>query len=313
MYASNSKTVVRGKVLFWRLLSGMALLLISAVPAPAQEVDGDFDGETQYVDKEGNARDIKEPTNKERKKVLELFVVGKATSKEDEQTFEDFAHFHLNAITLNKNASVLEGKRKELKKYLVMCGQKNRTVTDLHKRFNELTLTTCRQVAEDPKYPRAIRFNCMLMIGELDSEENVVGTPNSTVPWAAATTALMEIAGNEKQYVALRLGAVIALKRHTSLGVAASLQPQLAETLLKILGTPLGDEGNQGQIWLRLAAAEVLRDDRKQSQEEKKQPLLPVDQGKFAAALAAQVEDEQMPNWARARLAGELGKLKGNS
>jgi hypothetical protein len=147
----------------------------------------------------------------------------------------------------------------------------------------------------------------MLMIGELDSDENQPGTANSTVPWATATTALLEFAHNEKQYVALRLGAVIGLKRHTLLGVAPSVQPQLAEALLGVLGTPLGDENNQGQIWLRLAAADVLHEALK------RQPPLPVDQAKFAAALAARIDEEQMPNWARAKLAGELGKLQGRN
>ncbi|HEV3344463.1 MAG TPA: hypothetical protein VG125_29065 [Pirellulales bacterium] len=307
MHASNSKTVVRGKVLFGSLFSALALLLAAASAGSAQEVDGDFEGETQYADKEGNARDIKEPTSKERKKVDDLFTVGKASSKEEEQVFEDVAHYYVNALTLKKNISVLAEKRKELKtKYLGRAGQKNRAVTDLHTRLNQLTLTTCRQVGEDPKYPRAVRYNCMLMISELDSEEYQPGTSNSTVPWQTATTALLEIAGNEKQYVALRLGAVIGLRRHVSFGIAPSLQPQLVETLLGVLGTPLGDESNQGQIWLRLAAAEVLRED-------KKQPPLPVDQGKFAAALAARIDDEQMPTWARAKLAGELGRLNGNS
>ncbi|HWB11261.1 MAG TPA: hypothetical protein VG826_18675 [Pirellulales bacterium] len=307
MHASNPKTVV--PCILWRLLSAtsIALTLVSAIPALAQEVDGDFEGETQYLDKEGNPRDIKEPTSRDRRKVTDLFPAGKTSSKEEEQAVDDLAHYYINALTLKKNISVLAEKRKELKnKYLVPCGQKNRTVTDLHTRLNELTLTTCRKVAEDSKYPRAIRYNCILMISDLDSEEYQPGASNSMVPWPAATTALLEIARDDKQYVALRLGAVIGLKRHAGLSVAASLQPQLAEGLVGILATPIGDDSNpDGQVWLRLAAADVL-----DMAIEKK---IPVDAAKFAAALVARIGDEQMPNWARARLAGGLGKLNGRS
>jgi hypothetical protein len=308
MHASNSQKVVQRKIVSVHFLSVLAaaLLLLMRASALAQEIDGDFEGETQYVDKDGNSRDIKEPTNKDRKKVADLFAVGKASNKEEEQTFEDVAHHYVYALTLKKNIANLGDKRKELKaKYLLPAGQKNRTVTDLHQRLNELTLATCRQVADDPKYPRAVRYNCVLMIGELDAEEYQPGSPNSIVPWPTATTALLEIARDEKQYLALRIGAVIGLKRHAQVGLAAPLQPQLAETLLGISEAPLDESNKDGEAWLRFVAADVLNEAIKRQ--------IPVDPAKFATALVALIDNDSMPNWARAKVAGDLGKLPGPS
>jgi hypothetical protein len=115
------------------------------------------------------------------------------------------------------------------------------------------------------------------------------------------------MARDEKQYVALRIGALVGLKRHTTLGISPSVQPQLAEALLAILATPIAEESNpDGQIWLRLDAADVLHLAMGNKQ-------FPVDQAKFAAALVGQIDDERTPNWARAKLAGDLGKLTGRS
>ena len=284
-----------------------ALLALAAVrPLVAQEADGDFEGEKQYTAKDGTVRELKEPNSKERKKFTDLFVQGKTNNKEEEQIFEDAAHYYVYALTWKENATQLDHKRKDLKnKYLVQAGQKNRAVTDLHKRLNELTLTTCRAVAEDPKYPRVVRYGCALMIGELDSQEVQPGV-SAPVPLSEATSALIEMASDPKQHLAIRICAVIGLKRHTQFGIASALQPQMAEKMVGILDEPIGEGKDRiGQVWLRMDTADLL-----QAMVAKQ---IPVDQPKVATALMAIIADDTIPAWARAKLAGDLGKLDGKA
>ncbi|HVA49430.1 MAG TPA: hypothetical protein VNH11_23895 [Pirellulales bacterium] len=288
--------------------SAAALLLsvLAAGPVAGQEADGEFEGETEYVAKDGTRREIKEPSSKDRRKVIDLFNQGKSSNKDEEQAFEDLAHYYVYALTWKKNISTLADRRKDLKnKWLVPSGQRNRTVTDLHKRLNELTLTTCRQVAEDPKYPRAIRYGCVLMIAELDAQEIQPGV-SAPVPLPEATTALMEIVADAKQHLAMRICAIIGLKRHTQFGIAAPLQPQIADVMLGIIEKPVGEGKDRiGQTWLRLVAADLL-----QAMIAKE---IAVDQPKAAASLIALIGDDTLPNWARAKFAGDLGHLDGKS
>lgn len=290
------------------------LTLAAARPVAAQEADGDFEGEKQYVAKDGSTREIKEPNSRERKKFNDLFPVGKASSKEEEQLFEDIAHYYVYALTWKENASHLDQKRKDLKnKVLVPAGQKNRTVTDLHKRLNELTLTTCRAVAEDAKYPRVIRIGCVLMMGELDSQEVQPGV-SAAVPLPEATSALKEMASNPKEYLPLRILAVIGLIRQahppgappTAIGIAAPLQAQVVDSMLAILDEPVAERKQRtGQVWLRFRTAELL-----QVMASKQ---IPIDQSKLAAAVTTLIADETIPAWERARLAGELGRVDAKS
>ena len=309
MHARYVQTVVLSKIFtlgFLRLMAA-ALVLLPVAWASAQEADGEFEGETEYTDKDGNQREMKEPTSKARKKVTDLFSVGKASNKEEEQAFEDLAHYYVYALTWKKNISNLADRRKDLKnKCLVLAGQRNRTVTDLHQRANELTLSTCRKVAEDAKYPRAIRYNCMLMISELDAEEAQPGV-SAAVPLPAAITAMLEIASDTNQHIAMRLGAVIGLRRPVMLGIAPPLQPTLVDTLLGVLETPPGEGKDRiGQVWLRWEVANLLN----YAMTEKK---IVVDQARAATSLATLIADENTPTWLRAKLAGELGKLSGGS
>lgn len=289
--------------------SAAALLLALAVAQPVvgQEADGDFEGEKQYTAKDGSTRELKEPNSRERKKFTDLFVQGKTNNKDEEQIFEDAAHYYVYALTWKENATLLDQKRKDLKnKYLVQAGQKNRTVTDLHKRLNELTLTTCRAVAEDAKYPRVIRYGCVLMIGELDSQEYQAGMSQSSVPLPEATSALIEMVADPKQHLMNRIGAVLGLIRHAHFGIAAPLQPKLTEAMLGVFDEPLLEGKKRiGQAWLQFRIAQLL------NAVAAKQ--IAVDQAKLAAALISLIADDTLPAWERSILAGDLGRLDGKT
>lgn len=287
------------------LIVALVALLPGAVVF-AQQVDGDFEGETEYVDKDGNSREITEPNSKVRRKMNDLFSQGKTSNKEDEQVFEDYCHYYVYALTWKKNLTKVAEKRKDLKnKCLVPAGQRNRTVTDLHRRANELALATFKKVAGDVRYPRAIRYNCILSIGELDAEEAQPGVAPA-VPLPDATAALLEVAGDVKQPLLIRIGAVLTLKRPLQLGVTAELQTQASGVLLGVVQKAVAEGNDQaGQAWLRWAVADLLH-----AMMERK---IAVDQPKLATALAGHIADEKLPTWARAKLAGVLGRLDGRA
>lgn len=307
MHASCFQSLPRGGVFVGGLRAiTVALSLLPALTVSAQEADGDFEGEKTWTDKVGNVREIKAPSprDKNRQRLMTIVREGKWTADAEEEMVRDWLEFYVRSITWKEHLANLHSVRKELKKQLINTGKA--PAADLHKRLNDMTLKVCTEVAQDPRYPRAVRYNCMLMLGELDEREYNSNTGDTAVPLPAATTEMLDTVADAKQHLFIRLAAVIGLKRHAQLGIAPALQGRVADTLLGVLQKPAA-EGKVaiGQVWLRFVVADLLH-----AMIEKK---IAVDQAKLATALAALIDDEASPTWARAKLAGELGKLNGAS
>lgn len=305
MHASNSQKVVQGKMVLRRffVLAIAAPFAFVASASFAQEVDGTFEGEKSWQDKSGESHDIKPPNprDKNRQRWLTITREGKWSGDTDEQIVQEWTQYQVRAITWQEHIGKLPDLRRDLKKLLRDTGKA--PAPELHTQINDLTLKVCSAVAQDSRYPRAVRINCVLMLGDLDEREASPGGP-AAVPLPAATTALLDIAGDQKQYLGVRIVAVIGLKRHVESGMANTLQARLADTLVEVLQAQIEEDYRfQGEIWLHWRAADVLSDAIKKQ--------IPVDLAKYATGTVELIDEDKLPNWARAKLAGDLGLLKG--
>lgn len=309
MHASSLQSQKWGKMMPALVLGIFSTVMLSPVNLPAQEVDGDFEGEKTWTDKAGNTHDVKADPKallkdgKVRQALNKILTDGKVSDADDE-LFESFAQCYVRRLTWKENAATLPMDRRELKKQLIRLGKA--PAADLHTRLNSLTLQVCSDVAKDPRYPRAVRINCTLMLAELDEREHNAGTGQAAVSLPAATAALVDLMSDDKQQLFIRLEAMIALMRHIHPGLAPALQTKAVEALVKIIKEPV-PEGKElaGQVWLRFRASDLLL-----AMIDSK---LPVDQTVLAESLAELIDDEKLPEWARAVYAGDLGKLEGKS
>jgi hypothetical protein len=246
----------------------------------------------------------KQPTSKERGKLLSIAKAGKTNGKEEERFFEAYVQYYVHGLVEpEKIDAKLPDKRNELKNKLLRDLSKP-VARQLHDRVNQMILDTCIAAIEDAKQPVPIRYNCALMIGDLDDPEASIGGP-AAVPWTAANAALMKILADPKQHPAVRVGALVGLDRELTIGLPADAQAKLAEALAAVLQSPL-EEGRQGerigQVWLRLNAANAL--------ESLADKGVAVDKGALASALAALAADEGNLVWMRCRAAGGLGTIE---
>lgn len=304
MYANVS---IKGSLARLPVLLTALALTFTPHNVPAQEADGEFEGERNWTDKDGKTHEVKAPNTRDskvRKAVTDMRSTGKPSSDSDQELFDNWAQSVVRPLTWKENIATLPEIRKDLKKYLIQWSKG--AAPDLHDRLNSLTLQVCTEAIKDARYPRPVRINCILMLADLDEREHNAGTQQEAVPLPGATTALVELLADEKQPLPIRIESTIALMRHVQPAMPAALQGQAAEALQKIMTAPISEaKGRAGQIWLRFRASDLLLAMLKYK--------LPVDQAALSGGLAALLSDENLPFWARAVYAGDLGKLDGKS
>lgn len=275
----------------------------SAWGAPsANPVAGEFEGEHQYTGKDGQEHEIEAPDNRDRGKFNKVLGNGKAASKEEQDLFERVSHYYVYALTWSENIPKLPDRRSDLKKILVMSGKS--AVPELHDQLNRMTLKVCGDAADDARYPLAIRYICLLMIGDLDAKESTT-TSKTVIPLPDARKRLLDVLGDGQQPVELRVAAVLSLLRHLHLwqGISAEDQNRLTEAAMAIIGVPLDPKRDSaGSIWLRLRAFEALRMLSAKG--------VKVDQSAVAAALSTIVADERIATWIRCHATGELESIE---
>lgn len=264
---------------------------------PAQ---GEFEGERQYQGKDGQEHDIEEPTKQERTLANNAMRAGKAASSDEQLAFEKHIQYHVHALTWSENVAKLPELRTALKKQLVALGRA--AAPDLHDELNRTTLKICGDAAADDRYPMAIRFNCLLMIGDLDAKEGSAAS-RAVTPLPEARKLLMEVLSDAQQPEILRIAALVGLRRNILAGMPADEQNTLVESLMKIIGTPLDPKKDSiATLWLRLRAIDAMHQLTAKG--------LKTDQQAIAAALSPLVADPQIPIWIRCHAAGELAGVE---
>lgn len=140
------------------------------------------------------------------------------------------------------------------------------TVADAQKKLTDKTFKAMGQIvmADPPAHP-AVRYNAILMIGQLDDKYSPDGR-QPPVPYAKAVKPLVSIVNSgttDKPFPpAVILGAVIGLERHVQYQktMAPESTAAIASTLAKLVSRedPIQDMDRDTFSWLRLRAASVL-------------------------------------------------------
>ncbi len=137
----------------------------------------------------------------------------------------------------------------------------NTTSRDAHTAVVQYLMTELPKLVTDDKQRAVIRYNAMLLLGELNSQEAPrVGVGKAT-PLAAAFPLLMQAYTDQQQAVAVKVAALIGLHRHASLGIAdKAARDALRAEMLKLLAQKQPDKNasEEAHDWLRMRAAEAL-------------------------------------------------------
>ncbi|HVX63484.1 MAG TPA: hypothetical protein VHC19_22880 [Pirellulales bacterium] len=282
------------------LTLALALPLAACSHARAQQPDGDYEGEHTYKQPDGKVVPITE-SKPARSKIASVLRAGKATTAEEEKHFTDHFRYHLAAMTWKENVTSLPDMRKKMKNYLGQAGRG--AAPDLHDRLNKWILEDFEKVAKDARYPRAIRLNCVLMIGDLDQREAAIGGP-AEVPLPVAEPVLFGLFNDENQHAALRIEALRGLMRHAEHTLTPDQRNELLAAAVKLIKAPQPPAGKSavGHMWMRMlscATVSILAG----KGAEANQPAV-VD------ALQALIADKTAPLWLRCYSANTFGSLQ---
>lgn len=132
-----------------------------------------------------------------------------------------------------------------------------------------LTLKTVRDKIAVKAYHPAIRYNAVLIIGQLDKEVAKGGGANP-VPYADATKTLVVFLENDALFGVpvtspVKLAALVGLERHTRLGVDPTLAERIGAAALAMATkqeTP-ADASPEVHDWMRRLAIRVLAEQQK--------------------------------------------------
>ena len=289
------------KLRHYALLAGVLAVAGLCALAPAQAADGEFEGEHTYKQADGKEVAIKAPTSKERAKINSIERAGKAVTAEEEKLISDYFRYRIAELTWKESIPTLHGKRKDVKSKDL--GQLGRApASDLHVRLNELLLDEMQKVAADKRYPRAVRVNAVLMIGDLDERE--AAGLNASVPLPEAEPILFGIFKDESTHDVLRIEALVGLMRHAEAGMQASANDELLKQAMKFLEAKELPKGKDpaGHLWLRMLACDTIKILADKGPE--------ANQPNVVAAVEAYMVEKGAELWVRCRAAETLGHFE---
>lgn len=174
---------------------------------------------------------------------------------------------------------------------------------DLHAKLTADTLRFMTGVARENYHP-VIRFNAILVIGDLNLTEYNSLSKEPAVPHPDALAVLLTELENPDQPEAVKNGAILGIKRHVEAGIAdAAQKKKIAQTMLDLvraIETP-ANRSPDGHRWLRSRAADVLADLGSRSLEAEDNQVL--------MAFQAMMTEKDSPWWMRLEAVSGLGAL----
>jgi len=271
--------------------------------AQAQSSDGDFEGEHAYKQADGKEVEIKEPAKNYRLKINNALRAGKASTAEEEKLVSDHFRFRVASLTWKENIPDLQKLRKDIKsKDLGLVGRAD--APDLHERLNKMLLDEMQKVALDKRYPRAVRVNAVLMLGELDQREPK--GLDAGVPLPEAEPVLFKFLEDDKLHDAYRIDALVGLMRHaaSNAGLAGGGNAELVKEMTKFLEAKELPKGKSpaGHLWLRMLACDTIKILAEKTPE--------ANQPKVVAALEAFLVEKGIEHWIRCHAAAALGAIE---
>ena len=171
--------------------------------------------------------------------------------------------------TTEANLNLLPKERDKFVKNSLELSAKNPAA---HSRLVDLTHLKLSEIAQDPEFHPAVRYNAILIVGLLNETEPNRGTGVKQMPepYIKALTTLMEELKKPGNNEAVRVGALLGVTRHLEwdnskpAGAGNKIPPAMRTDaiteLTSIVSTKVPPKGRsvEGQTWLRRRALEAL-------------------------------------------------------
>ncbi len=117
------------------------------------------------------------------------------------------------------------------------------------------------KIINEDKQPIHVRYNAMLMLGDLNAQEAPPTGLTHATPLPQALNLLLAAYQNDQLPVALKVGALIGLQRHASLGIAdKGAADTLRAAMLKTYteAQPPANVSPEAHTWIKIRAVEIL-------------------------------------------------------
>ena len=290
------------------LIALLSLYSLQSLRA-ADEPDGEYDG-FDDVAKDDNDNPIfaKDESGKGllekqcRTRITNICNAGKFASPDEERFFSEFMDSKIGELTWKESLTRLPELRNKFRNYFPAAA----AATEVHEKLNKIVLDKCKKVVADERFPRAVRVNCMLMIGELNQQEKRSGDLRSVVTYCEARSFLLDSIDQPKLHDALRVAAMDGLERHAGTNPTADVRKNLKDKMVQLLAkkNPAPGKSKIGQDWVRVKAADILGVLASEHEEAR--------QTDVAAALLEMAAEAELPLWMRCQAVGNMRKLNKN-
>ncbi len=116
------------------------------------------------------------------------------------------------------------------------------------------------KVFADGNYHPALRYNATLLLGELNSKEQVsTGDKSPAVPLTSVLPLLLERATKPGLIDAVRVAALIGIRRHADTPMPPSAKARIIADLLPLLSAdPPAGRSPEGHVWMQRRTTEIL-------------------------------------------------------
>lgn len=124
-----------------------------------------------------------------------------------------------------------------------------------------LAMGFLKPAVADPTLDPVVRYNAILLIGELDTAVAAPGTRATVTPLPGGLTALLEALNDPKQIDVVKVGALQGLVRHASAGFADPQvrDKQVIPLLVQMATAPVPPgRSPEGHAWMRKLAVDAL-------------------------------------------------------
>ncbi len=215
----------------------------------------------------------------------------------DEKLLQDYFVSMLADLSDPKKDKNMHKIRADIKKQLQTAAAA--PIPTAHDKANALLVKGLPTLVVKTTLHPAVRYNCALLLADLDSVEKQ-GQANP-VPLPAALDKLLELLANQKAHDSARLGALVGVTRHAALVENAANRERIAKATLSFLDELDKADGQARKrdmkSWFEFRAMEALGSTVAPNPE-------------VVAALQARLGDASRPLWVRSAAAVSLGKLK---
>jgi len=262
-----------------------------AEPAPPPEPISYHQDTTEEDVKAAEEKFKRDKTSSNVQKILRAQAFGAGEEAQFDAYYKQFA---LPRWTVPEQYGSLPAFRRDLRRDFL-----NGKAGAPYDRLLELSFNYLRRISARGFHP-AVRYNAILMLGDLNVQEFPPGSKSIVQPYPPAQQTLLQ-AVKDTDSDAVRVAALVGLQRHASLG---NLNPQIRDgQLIPILlelakSPPPKDRSPEGHAWLRAMAIDTLAALR-----------VPGPDGSVVLAMVAIVGDKDTPLLARLAAARALGSL----